>query len=590
MTAHKHIDSIALVVIGLALLFCILAIALAPKLNDTLGGSGVTMEYEERLFNTDEIITVDIQISEEEWQNILDNPTAEEYHTCDVVINGTRFSSVAIRTKGNTSLTTIAMDPNNQRYSFKIEFDRNIEGQTCWGLDKLVLNNNYADATNMKEALIYDMFAFLGADASLYNYAEISVNGEYWGVYLALEGVEDGFMLRNYGVQSGALYKPETMAMGGDADEDRDFPGFDFPDLSASGEAGAEAEETPAPKAETDSGDASGEASVSFEMPDFDFGGFSNGGANLNYTDDDLDSYSTIWAYAKTKTSDADHRRVVEALKHIDEGTELETYMDVDNLLRFMAVHNFSVNSDSLSGGMTHNYYLYESGGLLNMIPWDYNLSLGGMGMGGSDANGLVNDPIDDKWSATHFFDALLDNEEYLAKYHEYYRELVEEYIFGGGFDAFYERTRNQIDELVAADPNALYTYEEYDEAAQMLYKTVKLRGESILGQLDGTIPSTSSGQRADSSALIEASEIDLSVMGGMGIGGGFSFGSGEPSGEMTETSSREFSFPDFGDGLLFASDEPEQEDNTAVVWTLIACGVVFAVGMEAVVLIRKKG
>ena len=38
-----------------------------------------------------------------------------------------------------------------------------MDGQTCFGLDKLVLNNNYADATCMKEALIYDMYQYLGA-------------------------------------------------------------------------------------------------------------------------------------------------------------------------------------------------------------------------------------------------------------------------------------------------------------------------------------------------------------------------------------------------------------------------------------------
>lgn len=42
--------------------------------------------------------------------------------------------------------------------------------------------------------------------------------------------------------------------------------------------------------------------------------------------------------------------------------------MDVDNLLRYMAVHVFSVNEDSLSGMMAHNYYLYEAGGKLNLI------------------------------------------------------------------------------------------------------------------------------------------------------------------------------------------------------------------------------
>ena len=58
------------------------------------------------------------------------------------------------------------------RVSFKIKFDKYVDGQTCMGLDKLVLNNNFADATNRKEALVYDMFQYLGADASLYNYAK----------------------------------------------------------------------------------------------------------------------------------------------------------------------------------------------------------------------------------------------------------------------------------------------------------------------------------------------------------------------------------------------------------------------------------
>ena len=65
---------------------------------------------------------------------------------------------------------------------------------------------------------------------------------------------------------------------------------------------------------------------------------------------------------------------------------------------------------------------------------------------------------------------------------------------------------------------------EEYIEAVETLYEIVKLRGESISGQLDGTIPSTSAEQ-SGSDALIDASHIDLEVMGSMDIGGGFSFG-----------------------------------------------------------------
>ena len=102
-----------------------------------------------------------------------------------------------------------------------------------------------------------------------------------------------------------------------------------------------------------------------------------------------------------TEGSDADHRRVVTALRNISQGTNLEDYLDVDNILKYMAVHSFSVNEDSLSGSMAHNYYLYEHDGRLNILPWDYNLAFGGMGMGKQDsAIDMINDPVDTPFPA----------------------------------------------------------------------------------------------------------------------------------------------------------------------------------------------
>jgi len=359
------------------------------------------------------------------------------------------FLPEIIRPKGNTSLTSIANDPTTDRYSFKLEFDYYVDGQTCFSLDKLILNNNYADATNMKEALIYDMYQYLGADASLYNYAKLSVNGEYWGVYLALEAVEDSFLLRNYGVQDGELYKPDSMNIGGGKDfgdfnaDDIDFGDLDLGDMTPPDRNAAPAEQKTA---------AAGERPAD----DFGFGGgkggfsMSGGGADLNYTDDELDSYETIWDGEIADTTKADHKRVVTALKNISEGNALGDYMNVDNLLRYMAVHVFSVNEDSLSGSMAHNYYLYEAGGKLNLIPWDYNLALGGMGRS-NDATSVVNDAIDNAFSGTTFFDTLMADETCHSRYYAYLQQLVSEYINGGGFDAFYTRVRSQIDALVDA-------------------------------------------------------------------------------------------------------------------------------------------
>ena len=477
MIAHKHISKIIIAITAVAVAACLAASAFATDLTDLLGGTGVTMEYETELFDTSEIIELNIIMDEDDWNDMLANATSEEYYTCDVVVNGTTFKSVAIRPKGNTSLSSIAMDPDTDRYSLKLEFDHFVEGQTCFGLDKLILNNNYADATNMKEAIVYDMYQYLDADASLYNYARVSVNGEYTGVYLALEAVEQSFMLRNFGTQDGELYKPDTMEIGG--------------------------------------GNAGGGPGMGSE----------SGGADLNYTDDDLDSYQTIWDSEVTGTSKGDHRRVVTALKNISEGTDLEEYLDVDNILKYMAVHTFAVNMDSLSGSMSHNYYLYEYDGQLNIFPWDYNLSWGGMNMGSAgDGTEMINDAIDTPFSGTDFFDALLENEEYLERYHEYLQMLVDEYVYGGGFDETYNRIRSQIDTLVAEDPTAFYTADEYEAAADMLYTVIKLRAESVDGQLDGTIPSTDAGQREDSSSFVDGSEIDVEVMGVMTMGG---FGGG---------------------------------------------------------------
>lgn len=245
-------------------------------------------------------------------------------------------------------------------------------------------------------------------------------------------------------------------------------------------------------------------------------------GANLNYSDDDLSGYSAIWEGEVTDTGKADHKRVVMALKNISEGTELETYLDVDNVLKYMAVHVFSVNLDSLSGNMAHNYYLYEANGRLNILPWDYNLSFGGMNRGPENSTSdVINDAVDTPFDGTEFFDALLEDEEYRFRYHEYLRQLAEEYVLGGRFETLYQKIRSQIDALVKTDPTAFYSYEEYEAGAEMLYQTVMLRAESVRGQINGMIPATDEEQRADTSNLVDASNIDTSVMGVMDMGGG---------------------------------------------------------------------
>ncbi len=471
MTENKHISGIIITLTAVAVLICFVAVCFSSELTKIMGGLKVNMAYETELFDTSKIMSVDIIMDDDDWNDMLLNAQTEQYYVCDVLVNGKKFNNVGIRPKGNSSLLCIVVDKTSDRFSLKLEFDHFVEGQTCFGLDKLVLNNNFVDPTNMKEALIFDMYQFVDANSPLYNYAKVCRNGNYWGVYLALESIDESFMLRNYGTQDGELYKPEPAGMNMDEETDEEFP-------------------------------------------------MSPVGANLEYATDALYQYGSIWSTEVTRTTDKDHRRVVNALKNIKERNDIEKYMNVDNILRYMAVHTFAVNEDSLTDYMPHNYYLYEYDGQLDILPWDYNMSFGAMTLvEENNSKKMINYPIDSPfYYGMQFFGAILENEEYNARYHEYLQTIVDEYINGGRFDDFYSRTRSQIDTLVAQDPTAFYSAEEYDAAADMLYKTVKLRGDSIDGQLKGTIASATEAQRSvkGKPTLLDASEIDLKVMGFM--------------------------------------------------------------------------
>ncbi len=209
MSTSKHIDKICCT----ALAFVIILTAVfvnAGQYGLTAVSSG--MGYEQRLFDTTKVHTIDIVM--DDWEGFLDTCENEEYELCAAVIDGEAFKNVGIRAKGNTSLSMVSQYGNN-RYSFKIEFDHYDNTKTYYGLDKLSLNNIIQDHTYMKDYLCYQMMGYFGVNAPLCSYVSITVNGEAWGLYLAVEGVEESFLERNFGSDYGQLYKPDNMDMGG---------------------------------------------------------------------------------------------------------------------------------------------------------------------------------------------------------------------------------------------------------------------------------------------------------------------------------------------------------------------------------------
>ncbi|MCR4762901.1 MAG: CotH kinase family protein [Lachnospiraceae bacterium] len=637
MSASIIINRICVAAIILALLFSVLFMN-----GQALGirQASRSNSYEDLLFDTSRVHTIDLVM--EDWDGFLESCENEEYQVCTAVIDGESINNAAIRAKGNTSLSSVK-NMDSSRYSFKLEFDHFDDSLTYHGLDKLCLNNIIQDNTYMKDYLTYRLMGAFGAVAPLCSYVWITVNGDPWGLYLAVEAIEDSFLQRNYGSHTGELYKPDSMSMGGGRGNGKEFSLSDFLEKMTDDESDSEEQAEASADSAKGSGDQSGRSTDSSERPerpdgqtsrdgssgDFSgkggFGGFSRKGGpegfsekggpggggfggmgstdvKLAYTDDDFDSYSNIFDSAKTMVSQTDKKRLIASIKQMNEQTDLEEVVDIEEVIRYFVVHNFVVNGDSYTGTMVHNYYLHEGDGILQMIPWDYNLAFGTF-QGGSDATSSVNTPIDtpvssmggpmggfgkgrsdketegtgseangdarantnaDDQSDRPMWAWIAENEEYLQRYHR----LFSEFLSTVDRDAIIQEAYALIAPYVAEDPTAFCTAEDFETAVPVLSEWCSLRAQSVRGQLDGTIPSTTSGQSADDSALVDASHVATSELGSMGggmgggPGGGFPGGFGksresEDSDDEDETTATEGEMPDFGDMPDFSEMSP---------------------------------
>lgn len=507
MSASKHIDKICAAVTAFVLILTLLFMN-----GSSLGITAVSREmgYESRIFDTSRVHTVDIVM--DGWEDFIETCENEEYADCTVIVDGEAFKNIAVRAKGNTSLRNVSQ-MNSDRYSFKIEFDHYDSTRTYYGLDKLCLNNIIQDNTYMKDYLAYRLMAEQGAAAPLCSYAYITVNGEDFGLYLAVEGVEESFLQRNFGSDYGNLYKPDSSDMGGGRGNGKDF---DMENIM------------PSENNVSNFTDRTNFTTANRSQMKQQFGGKGGGmgsdDVKLKYVDDDPESYPNIFDSAKTDIDDADKARLISSLKSLLENENIEQTVDIQEVIDYFAVHNFVCNGDSYTGSIIHNYYLYEKDGVLSMIPWDYNLAFGSFQ--GGNASQQVNFPIDSPVLSGDTSDRpmvswIFESEEYTELYHESLARLVE----NTDFTAMVEATAALIDEYVEKDPTKFCTYEEFQKGVTAISEFCRLRAQSVKGQLDGTIPSTSDGQSVDSSALIDCSSLNISDMGNMGSGGKGGFG-----------------------------------------------------------------
>ncbi|MEX3624377.1 CotH kinase family protein [Viridibacillus arvi] len=194
-------------ILAVLVIVFICAVVILPNLS--LDSKNTETSYTNKVFNKDKVTTVDLEISEKDWQDMLDDPLDEEIKEANVTINGKTLEHVGVRTKGNLSLREVASDENSDRYSLKIDFDYYNDEQSLYGLKKLNLNNNYSDSTLMREYLSYQLMEEMGLPTPAYSYMYVTVNGEDRGLFLGVEQVDETFLAKNFSTNTGSLYKPD---------------------------------------------------------------------------------------------------------------------------------------------------------------------------------------------------------------------------------------------------------------------------------------------------------------------------------------------------------------------------------------------
>ncbi|HRF82360.1 MAG TPA: CotH kinase family protein, partial [Flavobacteriales bacterium] len=292
------------------------------------------------LFNNDQVVQVDLHFGNDDfWSTLVQHYENDlgETLVADVTISdqtGSRmYYNVEVALKGNSSYG----HPGNKK-SFKIDLNDNIQGQKYHGMAKVHFNNCWSDPTFMREKVFFDYCRDQGVFAPRVLYANVSMNGTYWGFYDLVEAVDKDFLDRWMDDNNGNLFKAaDNFGMGGGG------------------------------------GGGSAEADLAYHGP-----------SQISYatryelkTNETQNDWSDLIVFVGTLNNSTDAELL----------TALPTSMSWENTLRSLALDNIFGNLDSYINS-ARNYYVYHDSTnfLWNWIKWDGNMAFGSYPAQGQNA------------------------------------------------------------------------------------------------------------------------------------------------------------------------------------------------------------
>jgi hypothetical protein len=152
------------------------------------------------LFNDDTVHRIDLWINSRDWAQLRANYLLDDFYPANLRWRGLTARNVGIRSRGTGS-----RDPGKP--GLHVNFDHYTAGGEFLGLKSLVLDNLKQDPSGIHETVTMAFFRRMGLPAPRESHVALYVNNAYFGLYAAVEVMDDEAMTRMFGEHDGYLFE-----------------------------------------------------------------------------------------------------------------------------------------------------------------------------------------------------------------------------------------------------------------------------------------------------------------------------------------------------------------------------------------------
>ncbi|NUM31400.1 MAG: CotH kinase family protein [Bacteroidetes bacterium] len=361
----------------------------------------------QNFYNTDTIQKIEIFFEQADWDYQLDilKLTTDEYLTSKwVIINGVKFDSAGVKYKGNSSY-----DSSNLKNSIHIELN-NIKEQNYNGYTDIKLNNGFADPSMIREVLAFNILSKY-MDCPKSNFAEVYINGKYFGIYSNSESINKTFVKSKFQTSNNSFIKCNPIV-------------------------------TPGPTVKS----------------------------NLKFINNDSNSYFNFYEL-KSKRGWTQLVNLCDTLSNYPSNSH--SVIDIDRVIWMLAFNNLLVNMDSYNGVFAQNYYLYKDyTNRFNPIIWDLNMAFGAFPFAGSPGSGMGTLSITQMQQLSPDFhrnhtdwpliNIIFSNSIYRKMYYAHLKTILNENFTNKNYMSITDKYRATIDNSVKNDDVKFYTYDDF--------------------------------------------------------------------------------------------------------------------------------